>query len=66
MLILQGDRGPFGYKEKIARYNLGTPITFYYPPDGDHDLKPRRRSGITWEENLHASISEIGSFLENP
>ncbi|MEC7464259.1 MAG: alpha/beta fold hydrolase [Pseudomonadota bacterium] len=65
MLILQGDRDPFGYKAEIARYNLATPITLYYLPDGDHDLKPRRRSGITWEENLHASISEIEAFLEN-
>ena len=65
MLILQGDRDPFGYKEEIARYNLETPITLHYLPDGDHDLKPRRSSGITWEENLHMSISEIGAFLEN-
>ena len=65
MLILQGDRDPFGYKEEIARYKLATPINLYYLPDGDHDLKPRRSSGITWEENLHASISEIGAFLEN-
>ena len=64
-MILQGERDPFGYREEFVRYKLPTLTTQHYLPDGNHDLKPRRCSGITWEENFHAGTSEIGAFLEN-
>jgi predicted alpha/beta-hydrolase family hydrolase len=52
-LIVQGTRDPFGTPEEIAGYKLSKSIEFLFLEDGDHDLKPRKRtSGFSASDHL--------------
>lgn len=62
-LILQGERDPFGRREEVAEYKLSRSITVEYLPDGDHDLKPRKASGRTREQNWEDGIAGIVAFI---
>ncbi len=61
-LIIQGERDPFGTPEEVEGYGLSSKITLAWCPDGDHDLKPRKSSGETWEGNLKLAADRIGMF----
>ena len=63
-LILHGERDPFGRREEVSAYNLSTSIQVQYLPDGDHDLKPRKVSGRTREQNWEAAIAALVSFAK--
>ena len=63
MLILQGDRDSMGSKEVVDGYTLSDKIRIRWMFDGNHDLKPRVRSGTTYQENLDQAVSEILNFL---
>ena len=62
-LILQGTRDPFGSPEEVAGYPLAEGIAVHWLEDGDHSLKPRKRSGRTPEQNLEEAADEIARFL---
>jgi uncharacterized protein len=62
-LIVQGERDPFGGKEEVAGYELSRKIRIAWMPDGDHDLKPRKASGKTQDQNWEAAVGEIGAFM---
>lgn len=62
-LIVQGERDTFGTREEIAQYELAPAIEVFYSGDGDHSLKPRKRSGRSLEENLHEAAQRTASFL---
>lgn len=61
-LILQGERDPFGKRDEVAGYMLSKSIDVEFLPDGDHDLKPRKASGRTREENWTDAIDRIAAF----
>jgi len=42
MLILQGERDPFGSREEVAEYKLSPAIRVAWVEDGDHSFKPRK------------------------
>lgn len=65
-LILQGDRDPMGSKETVGQYNLSKRIKIFWLPDGNHDLTPRKKSGISEGENLKDALSEIMHFMNIP
>lgn len=62
-LICQGERDPFGTKNDVAAYKLSKKIKLHWAPDGDHGLKPRKKSGHTEDENLDAAVAAIASFI---
>jgi predicted alpha/beta-hydrolase family hydrolase len=62
-LILQGERDPFGNREEVASYKLSQAVRVHWLKDGDHDLKPRKSSGHTTEQNWHEALDEIQQFL---
>jgi len=62
-LILQGERDPFGKPEEVAGYALGDAVTVRWVPDGDHSLKPRKRSGHTEAGNRAFAVEEAAAFL---
>ena len=64
-LILQGERDPFGKKEEVTSYRLSPSIQVVFLPDGDHDLKPRKASGRTHEDNRNAAIAAAHAFVED-
>lgn len=63
-LIVQGERDPFGGVEEVAAYGLPPSIAVAWARDGDHDLAPRRSSGVTLEDNLAVAVREIARFAE--
>ncbi len=63
-LILQGERDPFGGAGEVATYSLSDQITITWLPDGDHDLKPRKKSGISHGENLGRAVAAIAEFAK--
>ena len=62
-LILQGERDPFGTREQVAGYGLPAGINLAWIPDGDHGLKPRKRSGHSEEGNLALAVQFSDDFL---
>jgi predicted alpha/beta-hydrolase family hydrolase len=63
LLICQGERDPFGRPGEVAGYALPARVTLAWISDGDHDLKPRKRSGISWEENLEQAAGRAADFI---
>ncbi len=63
VLILQGERDPFGKQEEVPGYGLPDNVTVHWLPDGDHDLKPRKKSGYTHEQNLQETLQTMTAFL---
>jgi predicted alpha/beta-hydrolase family hydrolase len=63
-LIVQGDRDRFGTPEEVAGYLLSESIEMYWMPDGDHDLVPRKKSGLTAEGNWAQAVEAILGFID--
>lgn len=61
-LICQGERDPFGNADEVSEYRLSDRISVHWSPDGDHSLKPRRRSGRSMEQNYRDAIGRIARF----
>ena len=62
-LILQGSRDPLGNREEVASYPLSPSIAVHWAEDGDHDLKPRKASGRSREQNWNEAIAALDAFL---
>jgi uncharacterized protein len=63
MLIVQGDRDPFGNREEIGSYELSPVIRLKWLKEGDHSFKLRKTSGSTEEQNWKTAIDEIVALL---
>lgn len=63
VLIIQGDRDALGSKSDIASYSLSAQCEVKFLPDGDHDLKPRVKSGYTHQQHLNSAITLINEFI---
>lgn len=63
MLVVQGERDPFGIPGEVAGYDLAKGIEVVWAPDGDHSLKPRKKSGHTEEGNQALAIKSITEFV---
>lgn len=62
-LICQGERDPMGNRQSISALKLAPLINIHWLPDGDHDLKPRRASGRTYDDNLAEALDAALAFL---
>ncbi|MHA2940269.1 alpha/beta family hydrolase [Vibrio sp. RC27] len=62
-LILQGERDTFGPRVEVEEMNLSSSITVEYISDGDHSFKPRKKSGLTEEENLSHAAKKLSHFI---
>lgn len=65
LLICQGTRDPFGGYEEFSGQSFPDHINIEWLQDGDHDLKPRKASGKTHEDNLHTAISRAARMMLN-
>ena len=65
LLILQGERDPLGDRTYIER-NLKqlSNTSCLILKDGNHDLKPRKKSGITLDKNLNEAVECVSSFIQ--
>lgn len=62
-LICQGERDPFGHRGEVAGYGLPASISLCWLDDGDHDLKPRQRSGRRWQDNLDQAFAHAATWM---
>ena len=62
-LILQGTRDPFGKLGEVEGFALSQRISIAWIEDGDHDFKPRKKSGRTHEQDLTEAIDLAARFV---
>jgi predicted alpha/beta-hydrolase family hydrolase len=63
VLILQGQRDALGSEDEIQNYEISTKCQIHYFPDGDHDLKPRVKSGFTLTQHKLLAAQKIKGFI---
>lgn len=62
-LIVQGERDPFGNRDEVPGFGLPACIRISWITDGDHGFTPRKRSGVTIEQNITAAAKAAAIFL---
>jgi predicted alpha/beta-hydrolase family hydrolase len=62
-LIVQGTRDALGNREDVEGYALSRCIAVEWIEDGDHSLKPRKRSGRTLEQAMDEAVEAIAKFV---
>jgi len=62
-LICQGTRDPMGDAVSVKKLKLSKSIHIHWAEDGDHDLKPRKASGLTHDQNLTSALDAAQAFL---
>jgi predicted alpha/beta-hydrolase family hydrolase len=62
-LIVQGTRDAFGGPKAFADLRIPAHVRFHWIADGDHDLKPRKASGMTHEEALQNAAQALIRFF---
>jgi predicted alpha/beta-hydrolase family hydrolase len=63
LLVLQGERDPFGTRDDVTGYRLSPAITIEWMTDGDHSLKPRASSGVTESQNISTAVEASARFM---
>jgi hypothetical protein len=63
MLILQGERDKLGNQSELLSYKLPLNCKAIFYTDGDHDLKPRVKSGYTQSQHLQQSVKQMVKFI---
>lgn len=63
LLIVQGERDTLGNQEEVNAYELSNKCQCYFLKDGDHSLKPRVKSGYTYEQHKNAAVHLILTFV---
>lgn len=62
-LFVQGTRDALGNLEEVKQYGLSNEIELFWLEDGDHDMKPRVKSGFTQTEHLTSLADRVASFV---
>ncbi|MHA7774025.1 alpha/beta family hydrolase [Roseibium sp. M-1] len=63
VLILQGDRDPFGSQAELDGITLPAQVTLTYLEDGNHDFGPRGKSPATLDGNIAAAAKAVREFV---
>lgn len=63
LLVLQGERDPFGTRDEVESYQLPSNVQLGWLKDGDHDFKPRRISGFTQTVLIDEATQFAASFV---
>jgi predicted alpha/beta-hydrolase family hydrolase len=61
--IFQGTRDALGNFDEVKGYDLCNTVAVNWLEDGDHDLKPRKRSGYTQEQHVNSAIKRIAEII---
>lgn len=62
-LVVQGVRDSMGSAVEVPDYVLSPNIRLVWIEDGDHSLKPRRRSGFDPKAALDIAVSSVADFV---
>lgn len=63
VLIIQGSRDKLGDRVEVAGYSLAPTVKVHWLDDGDHDLKPRVKSGFTHQSHIHTAAQLTADFI---
>lgn len=63
VLIVQGSRDNLGDESEISSYKLPAHCRVLFLPDGDHDLKPRLKSGFNHQQHIQSAIDAIERYI---
>ncbi len=63
MLVMQGERDPFGTMADVAQYALPQSVELHWAVAGNHDLVPSARSGLTADDNWTAAADAAARFI---
>lgn len=63
VLILQGERDPFGNREELEGITLPEKVSVTYLEDGNHDFGPRGQSPATLDSNVTAAAAATAEFV---
>jgi len=63
ILVVQGERDTLGNKEEINHYEMSPLCHCVFLADGDHSLKPRVKSGFTYQAHMKSAASAVKSFI---
>ena len=61
-MIFQGTRDPFGKPDELSGLPFGKAVDIHWLDDGEHDLKPRKVSGLTQLQHLKTVAAMVASF----
>ena len=64
VLVLQGDRDPFGSKAELDEVTLPAHVSLTYLEDGNHDFGPRGKSPATLDGNIKLAAEAFRSFVD--
>lgn len=64
ILICQGERDSLGSRDEIAQYEYPDNVNIEYFTDGDHSLKPRKKSGFTEAQHIQSAAQAIANFIK--
>ena len=64
-LVVQGMRDSMGSMVEVPEYVLAPTIKLVWIEDGDHSLKPRRRSGCDPQEALAMAVGAVADFVHS-
>lgn len=62
--IFQGTRDAMGRQEIVDSYELASALQLHWLEDGDHDLKPRKKSGLTQDEHIANAVESTLQFCQ--
>ncbi|MFD2168375.1 alpha/beta family hydrolase [Thalassotalea euphylliae] len=62
--IIQGTRDAMGNSDEVKQYTLPSLVSIDWLEDGNHDLKPRVKSGFTHSQHISAAAKFINHFVE--
>lgn len=62
--IFQGTRDPFGKPDALSDTTYSSSVMIHWLEDGDHDLKPRVRSGLLQEQHFKHIADQLAEFCQ--
>lgn len=63
LLICQGERDKMGSRLEVDSYPLTDHVVLEWFDDGDHDLKPRKSTGLTEKGQRQKAIERVSRFI---
>jgi len=64
-LFVQGSRDALGNREEVGGYGVSSAIELLWLEDGDHDMKPRVKSGFTQAQHLSVLADRVATFVHS-
>ncbi|WP_299002728.1 alpha/beta fold hydrolase [uncultured Shewanella sp.] len=64
LMVIQGERDKFGAKGLVDTWPEMKAAQLQWLIDGDHSFKPRKASGVTYEENMAQAVTYCQQFID--